>query len=161
MHQESVDAKTLREWLEKGQKVTVVDVRHAEDHAEWSVPGSLNFDAYDALKVGDPDAMNGLGVPTEGPVVTVCGAGRSSAVAAEQLRERGYEALTLEGGMKSWSLAWNAAEVPVPGSEANVIQVRRTGKGCLSYVVSSGGEAAVIDASVEPEVYVRLVEERG
>jgi glyoxylase-like metal-dependent hydrolase (beta-lactamase superfamily II)/rhodanese-related sulfurtransferase len=159
MGREGVDAKTLREWLERGEPVTVVDVRHAGDHAEWSVPGSVNLDAYDRLKAGDPGAMEGLDVPGDRPVVTVCGAGRSSAVAAEQLRKQGYDALTLEGGMKAWGLAWNTADVPAGGGEAEVIQVRRTGKGCLSYLVGSGGEAAVIDASVEPEVYLDLAEE--
>jgi glyoxylase-like metal-dependent hydrolase (beta-lactamase superfamily II) len=158
---ESVDARTLREWLERGERVMVVDVRHAEEHAEWSIPRSVNFDAYDKLKAGDPDAMESLDVPKDGPLVTVCGAGRSSAVAAEQLRERGYEALTLEGGMKAWSLAWNSAEVPVDGTEARVIQVRRTGKGCLSYLIGSDGEAAVIDASIEPEVYLDLADSYG
>jgi glyoxylase-like metal-dependent hydrolase (beta-lactamase superfamily II) len=105
--------------------------------------------------------MEGLEVPGSAPVVTVCGRGRSSAVAAEQLRSRGLAAVSLEGGMQAWSLAWNTAEVPVPGSEASVIQVRRTGKGCLSYVVGSDGEAAVIDASLEPEVYLELAEERN
>ena len=52
MGRESVDAKTLREWLARGEEVTVVDVRRAEDHAEWSVPGSVNLDAYDRLKAG-------------------------------------------------------------------------------------------------------------
>jgi glyoxylase-like metal-dependent hydrolase (beta-lactamase superfamily II) len=162
---ESVDAKTLREWLERGERVTVVDVRHAEEHAEWSVPGSINLDAYDKLKAGDPGAMEGFDMPKDETLVTVCGAGRSSAVAAEQLRERGYEALTLEGGMKSWSLAWNTAEVELPGTRAGrgaeVVQIRRTGKGCLSYLIGSEREAAVIDASVDPEVYLHLVEERG
>ena len=144
MSRDSVDQETLRGWLERGEEVTVVDVRRAEDHSEWSIPGSVNLDAYDALKAGDPDAMADLDVPRGRPVVTVCGAGRSSAVAAEQLRERGYEALTLEGGMKAWSLAWNTAEVEAPGAE--IIQVRRTGKGCLSYLIGSDGEAAVIDA---------------
>lgn len=105
--------------------------------------------------------MNGLDVSAEGPIVTVCGLGRSSAVTAEQLRERGYGALTLEGGMKSWSLAWNTAGVEVPGMEVEIVQVRRTGKGCLSYLIGSGGEAAVIDAAVDPEVYASLAEERG
>lgn len=161
MSRESVDAKTLQEWLERGKPVTVVDVRHADEHSEWSVPGSVNLDVYDKLKAGDPDAMEGLNVPEDGPVVTVCGAGRTSAVAAEQLRERGYEAMTLEGGMKSWSLAWNTAQVEVPGTEAEVLQVRRTGKGCLSYLVGSGSEAAVIDAAVDPEVYLGLADEHG
>ncbi len=68
-------------------------------------------------------------LPGELPVVTVCGAGNSSRTAAEQLRARGYEALSLEGGMKAWSMAWNTAEVDVPGTEPAVVQVRHTGKG--------------------------------
>ncbi len=161
MDYKTIDTKTLREMLERGEPVTVLDVRTGEERAEWSIPGSVHFDAYEALKAGDEHAMEAVKLPDGAPVVTVCGAGKSSAVATEQLRERGYEALTLEGGMKSWSLAWNTAEVDVPGTEARVIQIRRTGKGCLSYLIGSGGEAAVIDAAVDPQVYVGLAEERG
>jgi glyoxylase-like metal-dependent hydrolase (beta-lactamase superfamily II)/rhodanese-related sulfurtransferase len=161
VNQETIDAETLRESLDKGEPVVVLDVRRPEDHAEWSVPGSVNFDAYDALKAGDPRAMEDANLPEGVPVVTVCAAGRSSVVAAEQLRRRGIDAMTLEGGMRSWSLAWNTADVPVTGTSAEVVQVRRTGKGCLSYLVGSGGEAAVIDAAVDPEMYVELAERRG
>jgi glyoxylase-like metal-dependent hydrolase (beta-lactamase superfamily II) len=156
-----IDAKTLRSMLEKGEPVTVLDVRKAEDRAEWQIPGSVHFDTYGALKAKDPSAMEGVDLPGKVPVVTVCGAGNSSAVAAEQLRARGYEAMSLEGGMKAWSMAWNMAEVVVSDTEAQVLQVRRTGKGCLSYVVGSGDEALVIDASIEPEVYLELAEKRG
>lgn len=156
----NIDAETLRGMLERGDPVTVVDVRKAEDRAEWSIPGSVHFAAYDALNAGDERAMEGLEVPEGAPVVTVCGRGRSSALAAEQLRGRGHEVFSLEGGMKAWSLAWNAADVPVQGSEAEVVQVRRTGKGCLSYLIGSGGEAAVVDAAVDPHVYLDLAEER-
>ena len=44
--------------------------------------------------------------------------------------------------MKAWSVAWNTAHVPLAETSARVIQVRRTGKGCLSYVVGSGNEAS-------------------
>ena len=161
MTEVNIDATTLRDMLERGERVAVVDVRKGEDHAEWSIPGSLNFDAYDALHAGDERAMEGLELPEGVPVVTVCGRGRSSAVAAEQLQCKGYEAFSLEGGMKAWSLAWNTADVPLPGARAEVVQMRRTGKGCLSYVVGSDGEAVVVDASLEPEVYRWLAEERG
>jgi len=122
-------AMTLRDMLESGERVTVVDVRKGEDYDEWSIPGSVHYDAYDALNAGDGRAMEGLELPDGAPVVTVCGRGRSSAVAAEQLRRQGHEAFSLEGGMGAWSLAWNTAEVPLPGVRAEVIQVRRTGKG--------------------------------
>jgi rhodanese-related sulfurtransferase len=124
-----IEAMTLRDMLERGERVTVVDVRKGEDHAEWSIPGSVHVDAYDALNSGDDGAMEGLELPEGAPVVTVCGRGRSSAVAAEQLRRQGYDALSLESGMKAWSLAWNTAEVPLLGAKATVVQMRRTGKG--------------------------------
>jgi glyoxylase-like metal-dependent hydrolase (beta-lactamase superfamily II)/rhodanese-related sulfurtransferase len=159
MTRTSIDVESLREMLERGDPVTVLDVRPGDQRAEWRIPGSVHVDAYEALKAKDPKALDGADLPEGQPVVTVCAAGNSSAVAAEQLRERGYEALTLEGGMRSWSLAWNTAEVSV--AEAKVIQVRRTGKGCLSYLIGSGGEAAVIDASLDPEIYVNLADSQG
>ena len=129
MAQSSIDATTLRDMLERGERVTVVDVRRGKDRAEWSIPGSVHVDAYDALNSGDGRAMEGLELPEGAPVVTVCGRGRSSALAAEQLRRKGYEAFSLEGGMQAWSLAWNTAEVTLPGASAAVVQMRRTGKG--------------------------------
>jgi rhodanese-related sulfurtransferase len=122
-------ATTLRAMMERGERVTVVDVRKEEDYAEWSIPGSVHYDAYDALRAGDERAMKGLKLPEGAPVVTVCNRGHSSSVAAEQLRRKGYEAFSLEGGMEAWSIAWNTAEVPVPGARAGLVQVRRAGKG--------------------------------
>src|SRR3712207_2095582 len=124
--------------LAEHQPVTVLDIRKAADRAEWAIPGSLHIDAYEGLKAGDPAALADAAIPTDWPVVTVCGAGKVSLTAMEQLRHRGYDARSLIGGMKAWSLAWNSAEVTVPGSVATVIQVRRTGKGCLSYLIGNG-----------------------
>jgi rhodanese-related sulfurtransferase len=100
--QHNIDASTLRDMLERGERVTVVDVRKRKDHAQGSIPGSVNFDAYEALHGGDERAMEGLELPEGAQVVTVCNRGHSSAVAAEQLRRQGHEALTLEGGMDAW-----------------------------------------------------------
>jgi rhodanese-related sulfurtransferase len=95
----NIDARTLKEMLERGERVTVVDVRKEEQHAEESIPGSVS---YDALHAGDGRAMEGLELPGGARVVTVCNRGHSSAVAAEQLRRRGREAYSLEGGMEAW-----------------------------------------------------------
>ncbi len=97
-----IDARTLRSMLERGEPVTLVDVRKWQAYAEGSIPGSVNFDAYEALKAGDERAMEGLELPEGAQVVTFCNRGHSSAVAAEQLRRRGYEAYCLEGGLKAW-----------------------------------------------------------
>ena len=119
----TIDVETLRRWLEEGRPVTILDVRPTAERAEWAIPGSLHVDAYDALKAHDPAALADVDVPSDGPVVTVCAAGKTSLIAAEQLAARGVEAMSLEGGMKAWSLAWNAAEAPIPASFVRVIQV--------------------------------------
>lgn len=156
-----IDVDALRDWLDAGTPVTVLDVRSGEDRAQWSIPGSLHADAYDALKAGRAGPLADLALPADRPVVTVCNAGRMSGAAAALLAARGFDARSLRGGMKAWSLAWNTAEVPVASPAVRVIQVRRTGKGCLSYVVGSQGEAAVIDPSVAPGVYLDLARRHG
>jgi glyoxylase-like metal-dependent hydrolase (beta-lactamase superfamily II) len=157
----AIDVAELREMLAAHAPVTVLDIRTAEEHAEWAIPGSLHVDAYEALKAGDPEALAAADIPRDAPVVTVCGAGKVSLTAMAQLRARGYDARSLAGGMKAWSLAWNSAEAPVTGSAATVVQVRRTGKGCLSYLIGTSDEAVVIDPSLPPGVYQDLAAERG
>ncbi len=158
---ETITVETLRTWLEEGRPVTILDVRPTAERAEWAIPGSVHLDAYRALNEHNPHALDSVEVAGDAPVVTVCGAGRTSQLAAELLAMRGVPTRSLEGGMKAWSLAWNTAEVPLSGSEARVIQVRRTGKGCLSYLIGDGSEAFVIDASLDPQVYLDLAAKRG
>ena len=157
----TIEADTLRQWLDAQQPVTVLDVRSDEDRAQWAIPGSVHVNAYDALRAGQPGALAAAALPPDRPIVTVCNAGHMSQVAAAVLAERGFDVRSLAGGMKAWSLAWNVADVPLPDSTARVIQVRRTGKGCLSYMVGSGAEAVVIDPSVSSNVYVDLARRRG
>jgi glyoxylase-like metal-dependent hydrolase (beta-lactamase superfamily II) len=157
----TISTEGLRELLERRSPVTVLDVRPAAERAEWSIPGSVHADAYEALRRHDPTALADFH-PTNGDrVVTVCAAGKTSMLAAERLRARGLDAVSLEGGMRAWSLAWNAAELPSSGNGARIVQLRRTGKGCLSYLIGSQGEAVVIDASLDPHVYQRVAATHG
>jgi len=157
----TIDVETLRTWLEEGVPVTVLDIRPMHERVEWSIPGSMHIDAYDALKANDLKALANVEFPGEIPVVTVCAAGKTSLIAAELLQAQGIQALSLDGGMKAWSLAWNIAEVPVPGGTLHILQVRRTGKGCLSYLLGAGEEAIVIDASLDSQVYLDLAKRHG
>lgn len=154
----------LRETLEHQRPVTVLDVRPAAERAEWSIPGSRHVDAYAELWRGESAELQkaASSLPRDTPIVTVCAKGKTSMLAAHVLDGLGFEASSLTGGMSAWTLAWNTADVPLTGkTQASIVQVRRTGKGCLSYVIGSEGEAAVVDPSVEPAVYTRLASERG
>lgn len=156
-----IDTETLRAWLETQQPVTVLDIRTDEDRAQWAVPGSIHVNAYEAVKAGSAGPLAEVTLPGDRPVVTVCNGGIVSQAAADILSRRGLDARSLLGGMKAWSLAWNEADVPLTDSSVRVIQVRRTGKGCLSYVVGAAGDAAVIDPSVSPEVYLGIARRHG
>jgi glyoxylase-like metal-dependent hydrolase (beta-lactamase superfamily II)/rhodanese-related sulfurtransferase len=158
---EAITTDELRALLEHHEPVTVLDIRPAEERAEWSIPGSIHVDAYEAIKAGDENALASLEIPDDRPVVTVCAAGRTSQIAAAQLRARGLDAKSLIDGMQGWSTAWNSAEIPLPTSDTGVVQIRRTGKGCLSYMIGSNGVVAVIDPSLDPEVYLNVASQYG
>lgn len=157
----TIDVTTLRDWLDRRRPVHVLDVRPGTDRAEWWIPGSRHIDAYDALWADDPNALADYTPFGNAPVVTVCTAGKTSILAARKLRGRGIDALSLEGGMQAWSLAWNWADVPLPNNSAQVVQVRRTGKGCLSYLLGADGLALVIDPSLPADVYLELAHARN
>ena len=146
-----INTNTLRTWLETGKEVSILDVRPIQERTEWFIPGSIYINAYDKLKANDPDALQGLHLDKTIPVVTVCASGKTSLIAAGILHENGFKAYSLQGGMKGWSLSWNTAKLLFPAFE--ITQFRRTGKGCLSYIISSNNEAIVADASLPIEAY--------
>lgn len=149
---------TLRQWLDTDKPVTILDIRTPTERAEWSIPGSVHLNAYDKLKAKNPNALLGLHLDKDTPVVTVCAAGKTSLIAADMLQQQGYDSYSLLGGMKNWSLSWNTASIVFPDFE--IIQFRRTGKGCLSYMIVADQEAMVVDASLEIAVYLNIIEER-
>lgn len=154
-----IDVSTLSSWLEDKKPVTVLDVRPKAEREEWSIPGSIHADVYDKLKAGDIHALDEIELDVNNPVVTVCAAGKTSMKAAELLKDKGYDVYSLEGGMKAWNFAWNTAEVEL--NNVKIIQVRRSSKGVLSYIIGSGDEAIVIDAALDPQVYIGLARENG
>ncbi len=112
----------------------------------------MHVNACEALRAGQSGRLADVPLPDDRPIVTVCNAGRVSQAAAAILAERGFDARSLAGGMKAWSGAWNAADVPLSDASVRVIQLRLTAKGCLSYVIGSDGKAVVVDPSVSLDV---------
>ncbi|MGC1243483.1 MAG: MBL fold metallo-hydrolase [Chryseosolibacter sp.] len=160
MDEKIINVKDLQEMLDERQEVFILDVRPEAQRKEWRIAESIHLDAYDRLRSGDHTVLDEVNIPPGIPVVTVCAAGKTSLIASEALREKGIKAFSLEGGMKAWNYAWNKAEVNLD-SGVKVVQVRRPAKGVLSYIVGSSEEAIVIDACLEPQIYVNLAAENG
>lgn len=158
-HIKTIDTKTLRDWLETEKKVSIIDIRPIQERVEWHIPQSIYINAYDKLKANDTTAFTGLHLDKKIPAVVICAGGKTSLIGAEMLQNQGFDAYSLEGGMKAWSLSWNTAKITFPNFE--IIQLRRTGKGCLSYIVVSNNEAIIVDASLSVEVYEQILEQQN
>ncbi len=91
---ESLDVEEAREEIAAG-KATAVDVRSEEKWGEGHIPGAIH------LPDGDPDAAT---KPLEdGARLRVIAEDSSAAAeAAQELGEKGYEAVAMKGGMKGW-----------------------------------------------------------
>lgn len=155
----TISAKTLRDWLEIGKEVSIIDIRPLQERIEWYIPQSIHVNAYEKLISRDKNAFRGLHLEKNIPVVVICAGGKTSLIGAEILQNEGYDTYSLENGMKDWSLSWNTAKITFPNFE--IIQLRRTGKGCLSYILISNNEAIIVDASLSIEVYEQILEQQN
>ena len=142
-----------------GDDVLVLDVRHQADYEDWHVPDSVNVDVYDEL-THDPETAKAAlsALPEDTEIVTVCAAGVVSRTATNVLQDMGYDAVTLLDGMNGWSRVHRHAPVDAD-LDGTLIQVARPGKGCLSHVLVSDGEAAVFDPSHYVDEYETILDD--
>jgi len=159
-----ITVSELKARLEAGDPVNIVDIREADEFSGWHIHGSRNLPVYDALKASEDRALiAGAGsLARERPIVTVCRRGNVSQRAAALLESLGFDVASLEGGIRSWGGVWSEARIPLQGAPRSVLfQIRRNGKGCLSYLLGSAGEAAVFDPCVDSAAYTRIAEAQG
>lgn len=94
-----VNAATLRDMLQQGQKPHIIDVREPAEFRKGRIPGARNVPLSRL-----PDAIKGTVKPDD-EIVLVCATGARSAVAFRKLRRAGYKrARNLTGGMRAWNL---------------------------------------------------------
>jgi glyoxylase-like metal-dependent hydrolase (beta-lactamase superfamily II)/rhodanese-related sulfurtransferase len=167
----------LHDRLNGNVRFAILDVRNSDEFATWQIEGTapiptLNVPYFDLLDLDEeneevaaavaravPKRLKGR-LPEGDPILVVCARGDTSPHVAEGLRRHGYPAFNLEGGMLAWGDHYEMRPI-VDAERLSVIQVSRPARGCLSYIVASGGEAVVVDPARHTEIYTRVVAERG
>ncbi|MFI5036004.1 MAG: MBL fold metallo-hydrolase [Acidimicrobiales bacterium] len=139
-------------WLDRDGGVYLLDVREPDEFADWFIDGAHN------IPVGRLDSRVAE-VPSAGRVAVICASGSRARQAAEILAVHGVASGVVEGGMRAWASTYDTVTGDVAG--ATVVQLRRRGKGCLSYVVGAGASCVVIDPSLEVERYVAIARAHG
>jgi rhodanese-related sulfurtransferase len=95
-----VSPADLQRWLAEGHSLQIVDARTGLEFRKGTIAGALH-----APLVEMPLSMQRLGLQTGKPVVVLCLSGHRSLPGTRWLRERGYEAYSLEGGLMAWKKA--------------------------------------------------------
>ncbi|MDR4888352.1 MBL fold metallo-hydrolase [Fredinandcohnia sp. QZ13] len=140
----------------------ILDVRNQSDFNDWKIEGE-NFDylniPYFELLDGVEEILEKL--PKDKDILVVCAKEGSSVMVADMLSEAGLTVSYLKGGMKAWSEHLEPVKVGDLKDGGEIYQFVRIGKGCLSYMVVSNGEAAIIDATRMTDIFLEFAESKG
>lgn len=156
-------AKELTRIILAKEEIFILDVRNEKDYNDWKIEGEsveiINIPYFDLLD-GVEEALDKL--PDGKKLLVVCAKEGSSKFVAEQIVDAGRTNVHyLEGGMKAWSEYLEPVKIGDLKDGGSLYQFVRIGKGCLSYMVLSKGEAAVIDTLRMTGVFERFAKERG
>jgi len=142
----------LVDLLDTDHDLYLLDVRDPDEVADWQIPGVHNLPLSSLERRIDE-------VPRDANIVVICAMGSRAAQGAAILASHGIASRVLDGGMRAWASTFDAVSGDFAG--ATVVQLRRRGKGCLSYVIGAGTSCAVIDPSLDIEQYLAVAHQHG
>lgn len=156
-----MSSKELAQMVFHKDELFILDVRNESDFQDWKIEGEnidiINIPYFDLIDGVDPALDK---VPENKKVLVVCAKEGSSVFVAEQLVEAGRtNVYYLEGGMKAWSEHLEPVKVGDLKDGGSIYQFVRIGKGCLSYMVVSNGEAAIVDTLRMTDVYEQFAKD--
>ncbi|MBI2146114.1 MBL fold metallo-hydrolase [Candidatus Woesearchaeota archaeon] len=146
----TITPQELNEKMEKEQ-LFLCDVREPYEYEQWHISESNNIPLSQL-------AQRITSIPKEKTIITICAHGIRSERARQFLSQQGYTAFTMAGGMVAWNSVYDQAVFSTSTSE--ILQFRRIGKGCLSYMILSGNEALIIDPTIDTSIYLEAARER-
>ena len=155
-------AKEVAKKVINKDELFILDVRNESDFNDWKIEGEgieiRNTPYFDLLE-GVEEIMETI--PTNKEVLVVCAKEGSSIFVAEMLSDAGISVSYLKGGMKAWSEHLEPVKIGDLTNGGEIYQFVRLGKGCLSYMVVSNGEAAIIDSTRNTDIYLDFAGELG
>jgi rhodanese-related sulfurtransferase len=86
----------LRDMIERGENISIIDVRKEEDYRKGHIPGSIN------LSREKWDSLEGLSRNRTNVVYCYSQQCHLAASACKHFAERGYPVVELEGGFEAW-----------------------------------------------------------
>lgn len=107
MKKEVVNRKDFQQWCENQEKLFILDLRDEEKyqtgslHAGGLVP--VNVPYIHMKQQAQPLPAKVAETCADTTIITVCTTGNKAQKAAFLLRQKGYRAVALEGGLTAWN----------------------------------------------------------
>lgn len=155
-------AKEVTKKVINKDKLFILDVRNNDAFDDWKIEG----ENFDYLNVPYFDLLDGIEtiidkLPSDKDVLVVCAKEGSSVMVADMLSDAGLSVYYLTGGMEAWSEYLEPVMVGSLKDGGSLYQFVRIGKGCLSYMIESDGEALIVDAARMTEDYESFANKKG
>ena len=162
MELKQMTAKEITKKAMNKEPLFILDIRAEDAFNDWKIEG----ESFEYLNVPYFDLLDGVEeilpkLPKNQDIVVICAKGKSSVMIGEMLAEAGLSTYYLVDGMRAWSEYLEPVKVGDVEGGGELYQFVRIGKGCLSYMVVSEGEAAVIDPVRFADVFVDFAKEQG
>ena len=108
------DVAAVKERLDRGEKINLIDVREDNEYAADHVPGAVHI----GKGVIERDIEEQF-PDTDAELILYCGGGYRSALAAEALGRMGYKRIvSMDGGIRGWREAGYPLEKGPGGTTA-------------------------------------------
>ena len=93
-----IDSKELMQKLESNEDLYLLDVREPAELLDSKIDGVVNIPLAEIFQSDGVDD-----IPTDKPVVVICGSGNRATIATYALAQEGIDFQVLEGGMNAWN----------------------------------------------------------
>lgn len=151
--QTTITSDDLWQKIQNKQEIFLLDVREPDEFSDFRIPESTNIPLSDLFK---PEVI--ARIPKGKEIITICPHGNRAMVATFALAKNGIASQTLTGGLTNWNQILNPVKI---SDSPIIIQIEKIGKGCLSYIAASNGDAVVIDPLYPPEKYQEIAKKYG
>ena len=93
-----INSEELMKKIAADEDLYLLDVRQPDELLESKIDDAVNIPL---AQIFEPNGMNEI--PTDKPVVVICGSGNRATIATYALAQEGVNFQVLEGGMKAWN----------------------------------------------------------
>ena len=156
-----ISADELAQRLDRGDHTQLLDVRSSDSVAAGHIKfgTGLDFHALPASQIEKSPSSDALRIDPRQELFVVCGHGNTSKQTAALLHEHGLDARSVTGGMAAWDAVYLPRRLSPTRTLEHIVQLDRIGKGALSYVLASDGDAVIVDPGRHLERYEAVLKE--